>query len=133
MTKALRRRPGTALPGPLGHQPDPYVRAVLQSAVGVDLGDVRVHGSGDHDAALDAAGVDALTSGRDVVLRREHDHPGTPGNRVLLLHELVHVLQQAGRDRTVADRRTPAELEAHAHRVAVDLAVRPPHPAAAAP
>ncbi len=51
-------------------------------------------------AVLDRLGVDALTRGREVVVRSEHDTPGSPGGRALLLHELVHVLQQDDADRS---------------------------------
>lgn len=126
-----RTAPGPSA-GPLGHQPDPYTRAVLQGAVGRDVGDVRVRTGRAQDEALAAAGVDAAASGHDVALRSDHDHAGTVPGRVLLLHELVHVLQQAGRVAhegaaggtlgvTVA-----ADLEERAHATAVELAVRSP-------
>ena len=94
-----RRRRGPSA-GELGRQPDPYVRALLQSAVGRDLGDVRVRSGAAQRAVLDRLGVDALTSGREVVVRSERDTPGSPGGRALLLHELVHVLQQDDADRS---------------------------------
>lgn len=116
----------------LGRQPDPYARAVLQSALGRDLGDVRVRSGPDAVAALDALGADAMAAGRNVSIRPDHDRPGTLGGRALLLHELVHVLQQA--DRAGGTQVAPGapesavEQEEQARRLAVELVARPPLP-----
>ncbi|MCL3860425.1 DUF4157 domain-containing protein [Actinotalea sp. K2] len=126
LAESLRRPARTPSWGELGRQPDAYTRAVLQSAVGHDLGDVRVHAGPAHDAVLDATGVDALTSGNRVTIRHAHDAAGTLGNRVLLLHELVHVMQQAGRPAVPVDPHTVDHLEEQAQGAAVELAVRPP-------
>lgn len=109
--------------GELGRQPDPYARAVLEVALGRDLGHVRLRSGPAQDALLDDLGVDALAHGREIAIRRRHDVPGTLGGRALLLHELVHVLQQQG-----ADDRSTHEQEAEARRVSVEVATRPPGP-----
>ncbi len=102
---------------------------MLQSVVGRDLGDVRVRAGAHEDARLDAAGVDALAQGRDVLVRRDHDRPGTLGGRALLLHELVHVLQQQdGHHEPGSPATSATDQEEQASRVSVALAARPPLP-----
>ena len=121
-----RRGRGPRL-GELGRQPDPYVRAVVQAALGRDLGDVRLRTGPVQDAALDEAGVDALAHGREIAVRRDHDHPGSRAGRILLIHELVHLLQQRGTDGTGDP--APGTLQEHeAHQISHDLADRPPLP-----
>ena len=131
-TPQRRRGPSS---GELGRQPDPYVRALLQSAVGRDLGDVRVRSGTAQRAVLDRLGVDALTRGREVAVRSEHDTPGSPGGRALLLHELVHVLQQDDADRSG---RPPAatdleQQEQAARELSLELVTRAPFPHQQAP
>ena len=131
---ATPRRPSRGpSPAELGHQPDPYVRAVLQSAVGRDLGDVRVRTGPGQRQLLDRLGVDALAHGDTVAVRPEHDHAGTVGGRALLLHELVHLLQQArdapGTRHAGDGPEVAAELEEEARAMSVELVARPPLPA----
>ncbi|WP_272947970.1 eCIS core domain-containing protein [Serinicoccus sediminis] len=97
------------------------MRAVLQAGLGRDLGDVRVHGGPAARRALDAADADALTAEGHVTVRPEHDHATTTGGRVLLLHELVHVLQQRDDPDLCGEREPPAHLEEQARAVAVAL------------
>lgn len=120
--QAARRRsgPGPSL-GELGRQPDPHVRAILQAGLGRELGDVRVHSGPAAQQMLDRAGSDALTTGPHVAIRPEHDHANTVGGRVLLLHELTHVLQQRDDPSLRGEPEPPRLLEDRARAVAAHL------------
>lgn len=117
------RRPSA---GELGSQPDPYVRAVIQSAVGIDLGDVRVHTGPTAQTLLDHIGGDAATLGAHIAMRPQASHASTLPGRVLLLHELTHVAQQT---RQQSPTTAGSDLEEHqAHQAAISLATKPPLP-----
>ncbi|MGM0577182.1 MAG: eCIS core domain-containing protein [Myxococcota bacterium] len=82
------RKPGRAS-GAL----EPSARAAGEAALGVDLGDVRVHAG---DGRAEAAGAAGLAEGRDVHVARAavgSDGRVEPG---LLAHEIAHVAQQTG-------------------------------------
>lgn len=134
LDQGIRRTNGALSHGELGSQPDPYTRAILQSALGRDLGDVRVRTGRAVRAVLDPLGVDALAQGGVVTIRREHDRPETLAGRALLLHELVHVLQQAdlarsGRQANGSTGAASAEvLEEQARSTSIGLAARAPLP-----
>jgi hypothetical protein len=74
----------------------PRLRPQLEARVGADLGSVRVH---DDEAATSSAasiGARAYTVGSDIFFGRGQYAPDTtPGLRTLV-HELTHVMQQAG-------------------------------------
>ena len=97
---------------------------MLESVTRRDLGDVRVHSGPAQDHLLDAHGVDAMAHGRDLAIRHRHDHAGTPAGRGLLLHELVHLLQQRG----PAGSLSAHDQEEQARAVAEALVHRPPLP-----
>lgn len=96
---------------------DATVQQQVEPHLGVDLGDVRVHGDGVARQASQAMGARAFTFGRDVFLG-----PGESGSDVeLMAHELTHVAQQGAAGRkaaqpkvTVGDAHSPAEAEADA-------------------
>jgi hypothetical protein len=71
------------------------VRAEMETRFNVDLSSVRVHA--DDDAAWLAWAADAVafTSGADVFLGAEAPRTAPGPSRALLVHELVHVVQQA--------------------------------------
>lgn len=77
-------------------------RARLESRLGVDLGDVRVH----RDPA--AAGLcrdlraEAFTHGRDIFFAEGRYAPGTAGGARLLSHEVTHTIQQRGQATSTA-------------------------------
>jgi hypothetical protein len=66
----------------------------MEEQLGHDLGDVRVHDGA--AAARSAAALDAVafTTGRDVVFGAGAYRPETARGRLLLAHELAHVVQQ---------------------------------------
>ncbi len=78
------------------HRADPPnqgVRRAVEEQLGTDLSDVRVHTGPQADERARAERAVALTSGRDVYLRRELDLTGDLGQRIIA-HELTHVVQQ---------------------------------------
>lgn len=77
-----------------GRALDPEVRADMESRLGHDFGDVRVHT--DAAAHESAAAVDAhaYTVGSDVVFQRGAYDPESAAGRTTLAHELTHVVQQ---------------------------------------
>jgi Domain of unknown function (DUF4157) len=85
---ALNTSPGSAL--------DRSVRHEMESTLGHDFSDVRVHI--DENAARSATAIRALayTTGRDVVFAPGQYSPHTHAGRRLIAHELTHVVQQRG-------------------------------------
>ena len=77
---------------PLGAE----TRAFMESSLGHDFSQVRIHG--DQKAAESARAVNALayTVGSDVVFRDSQYSPHTVEGRRILAHELTHVVQQRG-------------------------------------
>jgi len=83
-------RPGSAL--------DPGTRTFMESRFGHDFSSVRIHT--DHDAAASAGDVNAAayTVGNQIVFGNGFFAPTSTPGRILLAHELAHVVQQgAGR------------------------------------
>ncbi|MFF1909546.1 DUF4157 domain-containing protein [Kitasatospora sp. NPDC058218] len=86
-----------------GRELPPAVRADMEQRLGSDFSTVRIH-SGDaaHRSAV-AVGARAWTAGSHIVFRDGLPDTGTRAGRMLLAHELAHVVQQstgpvAGRD-----------------------------------
>lgn len=98
----------------------------MEAALGGNFADVRVH-VGSHVSALGAL---AFTRGAEIHFAPGQFQPATVQGRMLIAHELVHVLQQrAGRVRNpfgqgVALVQDPG-LEAEANRLAARTAVQP--------
>ncbi len=83
-----------------GQSLDPATRAFLEPRFGHDFSHVRVHT--DETAAASAQAVDALayTVGTDVVFGRDQYRPGSPRGVEILAHELTHVVQQRGMEKS---------------------------------
>jgi hypothetical protein len=73
---------------------DPGAREQLESGLGADFSDVRVHTDGPAGASAEAVGASAYTVGHEVVFAPGHYQPGTPQGQRTLAHELTHVVQQ---------------------------------------
>lgn len=74
----------------------PDVRQPIETALGADFSEVRVHadrGAGELNESLNSR---AFTLGSDIFFGSNEYRPGSPAGRSLLAHELVHVLQQGG-------------------------------------
>lgn len=78
-----------------GGQPlDTDTRTDMESRMGADFSDVRVHtDSAAHESAKDV-GAHAYTVGNHVVFQRDSYDPSSSGGRTTLAHELTHVVQQ---------------------------------------
>ncbi|MGX5392147.1 eCIS core domain-containing protein [Streptomyces anulatus] len=73
---------------------DTDTRTDMESRMGADFSDVRVHhDSAAHESAKDV-GAHAYTVGNNVVFQRDAYDPGSPQGRTTLAHELTHVIQQ---------------------------------------
>ncbi|MFE2225179.1 eCIS core domain-containing protein [Streptomyces kronopolitis] len=114
------RTPGRALDDP--------VRADMESRLGADFSDVRVHTDAAAHESAAAVQAHAYTSGAHIVFQRGRYDGSSAAGRHLLAHELTHVLQQrsgpvAGTDRGDGTRvsdpadRFEREAEANASRV----------------
>ncbi len=83
-----------------GGQPmDGSTLRFMESHMGQDFSQVRIHTDSRAAESASAIQARAYTSGRDVVFGSGEYQPGSEGGRRLLAHELVHVGQQgAGRN-----------------------------------
>ena len=79
-------RPGQALA--------PAVRHDMESALGHDFGDVRVHTDAAAATSAKAVQAQAYTVGSHVVFGEGRYQPGSTEGRRTLAHELTHVVQQ---------------------------------------
>ena len=83
-----------------GHSLDSRVQSQMSSAFGHDFAGVRVHtdaGAGKLSSDLQAR---AFTIGNDVAFASGEYRPGTLIGDALIAHELAHVVQQGGSERT---------------------------------
>lgn len=84
--------------GRAGGRPiDHSVRSELESGLGTELNEVRIHTDGTADRLSRQLSAKAFTSGSDVFFRRGAYDPGSEAGRALLGHEVAHVVQQGGR------------------------------------
>jgi len=73
---------------------EPAVRTDMESRLGHDFSDVRVHtDAAAHDSAK-SVGAHAYTVGNNVVFQRDAYDPGSAAGRTTIAHELTHVVQQ---------------------------------------
>jgi hypothetical protein len=91
----LEESPVHGVVGSGGGSPlDAGTRADMEGRLGHDFSDVRVHTDGAaHDSAR-SMNAQAYTVGSDVVFQRDRYDPSSPGGRLMLAHELTHVVQQ---------------------------------------
>jgi Domain of unknown function (DUF4157)/D-alanyl-D-alanine carboxypeptidase len=74
---------------------DGDTRAFMESRLGHDFSQVRVHTDATADASAKAVNALAYTVGRDIVFAAGQYAPGTMIGKELLAHELAHVVQQS--------------------------------------
>jgi hypothetical protein len=118
---------------------DTDTRADMESRLGHDFGDVRVHtDSQAHDSAR-AVNAHAYTVGSNVVFQRDKYDPSSTEGKTMLAHELTHVVQQrngpvdgtpTGGGVQVSDPSDRFEQEAAAN---AERAMSAPAPAAVSP
>jgi Domain of unknown function (DUF4157) len=77
-----------------GSQLDDTTRTEMESALGQDLSDVRVHTDGAANELSSAVSARAFTTGSDVFFKAGTYDPHSSSGRELLAHELTHVAQQ---------------------------------------
>ncbi|MEQ0563477.1 DUF4157 domain-containing protein [Amycolatopsis sp. NEAU-NG30] len=92
VTSALQR--SQLLPSGTGRPLERGTRREMETALGADFGDVRIHQGADADRAAKDVGAAAFTVGSDIVFSGDRYSPGTSAGRELLAHELTHVRQQ---------------------------------------
>ncbi|MEV0898915.1 DUF4157 domain-containing protein [Actinoplanes sp. NPDC049802] len=107
-----KRNRAAAAPAPenivsgAGQPLDVSVRREVEERLGYDFGQVRLHTGRDADALTTLVGADAVTVGTDVFFRAGTYQPGSVDGQRLLVHELLHTVQdphglgtlKAGRD-----------------------------------
>lgn len=110
-----------------GRPLDEPVRADMESRLGADFSDVRVHTDASAHTSAESVNAHAYTSGSHIVFQRGRYNTSSAAGRHTLAHELTHVIQQrngpvAGTDRgdgtKVSDPsdRFEREAEANAYR-----------------
>lgn len=103
-----------------GRPLDPTARAFFEPRFGHDFSQVRIHHDSEAAQAANLVHARAFTLGNDVVFNAGEYSPADIQGQVLLAHELVHVLQQAGREPSASARlqivpaHSPSEREADA-------------------
>jgi len=73
---------------------DRDVREDMESRLGHDFSDVRVHNDGAADASAKAVNAHAYTVGSHIAFQRSAYDTGSQEGRTTLAHELTHVVQQ---------------------------------------
>ncbi len=73
---------------------EPAVRTDMESRLGSDFGDVKVHTDAAAHESARSVGAHAYTVGNNVVFQRDAYDPSSPAGRTTLAHELTHVVQQ---------------------------------------
>jgi hypothetical protein len=81
-----------------GQPLDAQTRAFMEPRFGHDFSKVRIHTDARAAESAQAVSAHAYTAGRDVVFGRGQYSPSTQAGRILLAHELTHVVQQGFRD-----------------------------------
>jgi len=94
-----------------GQPLDTTSRRLMESRFGHDFSRVRIHD--DVLAAESARSVNALayTVGENIVFGEGHYDPQSPSGKRLLAHELAHVVQQAGANKSADLQRAPDKPE----------------------
>lgn len=73
---------------------DGKIRRRMETAMGADFSNVRVHVGAESDALNERIQARAFTTGADVFVRRSDFAPETTSGQRLLAHELAHTVQQ---------------------------------------
>lgn len=77
-----------------GSQLDTGVRKDMESRMGQDFSDVRVHTGDTADASAKSVSAHAYTVGSNIVFQRGAYDPESSAGKTMLAHELTHVVQQ---------------------------------------
>jgi hypothetical protein len=79
-----------------GQALDLEARSAMQSRLGSDFGQVRIHTDSRAKAAANAIQARAFTVGQDIFFGAEGYNPDTEDGLCLLSHEISHTIQQSG-------------------------------------
>jgi hypothetical protein len=82
-----------------GQPLDTQARATIEAHLGHDFSTVRVHADARADASARTLHAAAYTVGDHIAFAAGEYRPGTHAGRILLAHELTHVMQRADRRR----------------------------------
>jgi hypothetical protein len=109
-----------------GQPLDASARAFFEPRFGRDFSNVQIHSEAQASASARAVGARAYTAGNHVVFSQGEYAPHTASGRLLLAHELAHVVQQSGADmslqREVGDEpQDPVALQTGGAGAGVDL------------
>lgn len=77
-----------------GQEIDAPVRKDMESRMGEDFSEVRVHTGDKADASAKSVSAHAYTVGSNIVFQRGAYDPGSSAGQTMLAHELTHVVQQ---------------------------------------
>ena len=91
--RGLAERAGTGPPPGEAQALDAGLRSAMEAQFGADFGAVRVYAGPTAASLADEAGATAYTVGSDMVFASGQYAPSTPRGRMLLAHELTHVVQ----------------------------------------
>jgi hypothetical protein len=92
---APERSPVLDVVGRGGGEPlPPSLRGGMETSLGVDLGDVRVHTDASAASSAHSVQASAYTVGNDVVFAAGQYDPASATGQRTLAHELTHVVQQ---------------------------------------
>ncbi|MFF2370628.1 DUF4157 domain-containing protein [Agromyces sp. NPDC058110] len=89
-----QRSPVLDVVGSSGSPLEPAVRTDMESRLGADFGDVRVHTDAAAHESAKSVGANAYTVGSNVVFQRDAYDPGSLAGQTTIAHELTHVVQQ---------------------------------------
>jgi Domain of unknown function (DUF4157) len=92
-----------------GSPVDDSVRDRMESALGTDFDDVRVHRDAQSDSMARNVTASAFTTGNDIFLRNDK----SPSDSTLMSHELTHVVQQRSMGGRSGGLRVGAAGDAH--------------------
>jgi hypothetical protein len=73
---------------------DEATRSTMESRMGADFNDVRVHTDAQASQSAESVGANAYTVGSDIVFRSGQFDTSSPTGQRTLAHELTHVVQQ---------------------------------------
>jgi len=89
------------------------VKNRLERELGSDLPDVMLHSGGDYQGILTLLAAFAITEGKNVFIREDAYKEGSTETDKILLHEMVHVLQNKNNIKIKSiDEKNKAEAEA---------------------
>jgi hypothetical protein len=77
-----------------GRSIDEPIQREMETKMGADFGDVRIHTGPNAASAAESICAKAFTVGNHIAFNRGEYEPGTDGGKKLIAHELAHVRQQ---------------------------------------